>query len=327
MSLADLPLSIRTVSERTGLSCHVIRVWEKRYSTVQPRRSRGNQRIYSDADVVRLQRLRRLTEQGHSIGKLAHLNDEQLNQLISDEGAQVARPTPTAERATVSQSTHEIITRALAAVQEMDLHRLESILEAAILEVGQIGLLGKVIGPLAENIGQEWRQGRLHAAHEHLATATIRTFLGKMVRPFALSPSAPLLVATTPAGQLHELGAALVAASASVLGWRVTYAGTSLPAEEISRIAQVQSARVVALSLIHPEDDPFIPQELARLRRLLPQKTALIAGGRAIRAYSAALAENQIQAVHDLEELGEVLDALRRPTPGTIEDLPTPTNE
>ncbi len=312
MSLADLQHSIRTVSERTGLSPHVIRVWERRYSTIQPRRSRGNQRIYSDSDVLRLQRLRQLTEYGYGIGKLAGLDDEQLNQLIADELSKVPPPTRTSAPTPGSDSSGEFVLQALAAVQEMDVTRLESILEAAIVDMGQIGLMGRVIGPLAETIGEQWRQGNLQAAHEHLATATLRTFLGKMVRPFALQPSAPLLIATTPAGQLHELGAALVAASASVLGWRVTYAGTSLPAEEIARISRVQSARVVALSLIHPEDDPLIPQELARLRKLVPESTALIAGGRAIRGYAASLAENQIRAIHTLEELGEVLDSLRR---------------
>jgi len=325
MSLADLQHSIRTVSERTGLSPHVIRVWERRYSTIQPRRSRGNQRIYSDSDVLRLQRLRQLTECGYGISKLAGLDDEQLNQLITDELSKVPPPTRTPALTPDSDSSGEFVLQALAAVMEMDVTRLESILEAAIVEVGQIGLMGKVIGPLAETIGEQWRQGNLQAAHEHLATATLRTFLGKMVRPFALQPSAPLLIATTPAGQLHELGAALVAASASVLGWRVTYAGTSLPAEEIARISRVQSARVVALSLIHPEDDPLIPQELARLRKLLPESTALIAGGRAIRGYAASLAENQIRAIHSIEELGEVLDSLRRLPPGGGVSLPTPT--
>lgn len=287
---------------------------------VQPRRSRGNQRVYSDSDVLRLQRLRQLTEYGYGIGKLAGLNDEQLNQLIADELGKEPPPKRSSARVAGSESPGEIVVEALAAVQEMDMTRLESILELAIVEVGQIGLMGKVIGPLAETIGEQWRQGNLQAAHEHLATATLRTFLGKMVRPFALQPSTPLLVATTPAGQLHELGAALVAASASVLGWRVTYAGTSLPAEEIARISRVQSARVVALSLIHPEDDPFIPQELARLRKLLPESTALIAGGRAIRAYAAALAENQIRAIHSIEELGEVLDGLRRLPPALADE-------
>ena len=324
MSLADLQHSIRTVSERTGLSPHVIRVWERRYSTIQPRRSRGNQRIYSDTDVLRLQRLRQLTEYGYGIGKLAGLDDEQLKKLVADEFGKTHVSVPKSVTAPVVDPTGEIVHQALIAVKDMDVHRLESILEAAILELGQIGLIGRVIGPLAEAIGEQWRKGELHAAHEHLATATIRTFLGKMVRPFALQAFTPLLVATTPAGQLHELGAALVAAAASSLGWRVTYAGTSLPAEEISRIARVQSARVVALSLIHPEDDPAIPQELARLRKLLPLSTALIAGGRAIHAYADALAENQINAVHGIEELGEVLDALRRLPSRMDHPVPTP---
>jgi len=45
----------------------------------------------------------------------------------------------------------------------------------------------------------------LTAAHEHFASALIRSFLGRSATSFAADSRAPVLVVTTPSGQLHEL--------------------------------------------------------------------------------------------------------------------------
>ena len=74
--------------------------------------------------------------------------------------------------------------------------------------------------------------------------------------------NAPVLVVATPSGQLHELGALLVGAAAANLGWHVTYLGASLPAAEIAGAALQNRARAVALSLVYPEDDPTLEDEL-----------------------------------------------------------------
>ena len=44
--------TIRYVSQRTGLTPHVIRAWEKRYAAVVPNRSAKNRRLYSEAIPV-----------------------------------------------------------------------------------------------------------------------------------------------------------------------------------------------------------------------------------------------------------------------------------
>jgi DNA-binding transcriptional MerR regulator len=73
---------VRLVARRTGLTPHVLRAWERRYGVVVPARSEGGQRLYSDADIRRLELLRRLTDAGHSIARLARLPAEELALLV-----------------------------------------------------------------------------------------------------------------------------------------------------------------------------------------------------------------------------------------------------
>lgn len=304
---------MRTVSQRTGLSPHVIRAWEKRYSTLQPVRSQGNQRRYTEADVERLQRLSRLIQSGYSISQLSAVDDNRLAELESNltHSPVPPRETSASHRAGHSRELEALLGDAWIAVRAMDSVSLERVLEQGALELGPLNLMEQLIAPLAETIGTEWRMGRLQVAHEHLASATIRSYLSQLLRPYALHESAPTLISTTPAGQIHELGAILVAGTAVNLGWRAVFAGNSLPAEEIARIAQVQSPRAVALSLVHPEDDPQMPAEIRRIRRLLPPTVSILAGGRAANAYATTFAEEGIPLVQGLRQLADHLVALR----------------
>ena len=74
---------IKVVVNQTGLSAHVLRVWEKRYSAVTPHRTETNRRMYTDQDIKRLQLLVRLTKAGYSIGQIANLDHKELKETIA----------------------------------------------------------------------------------------------------------------------------------------------------------------------------------------------------------------------------------------------------
>ncbi len=298
--------TVRSVALRTGLTAHVIRVWERRYGTVTPSRSSGNQRLYTEADVERLALLKQVTDRGHSISRVTALPTEQLSLLVSAEDRS------TMIRTEAGGSIAGLLETAFQAVADMDAAGLERVLEQGALRLGQIGLLAQVVAPLVGRIGEAWREGHLKVVHEHIASAVIRTYLCQAARPHTLHPSAPVLLVTTPAGQLHELGAALVAAAATSHGWRVTYAAPALPAEEIAAAAIHHGVFAVALSLVHPEDDPMLPAELRRLRRLLPQAVHLLVGGRAAGAYRSVLVEIGAAEIATLEDLTAALGQLRQ---------------
>ncbi len=306
--------TVRTVALRTGLTPHVIRVWERRYGTVNPSRSSGNQRLYTEADVERLALLKQVTDHGHSISRVTSLPTERLSALVSavDRSTADSAPGPTRVRTDAGGSSAHLLETAFKAVADMDAAGLERVLEQGALSLGQIGLLAQVVAPLVGRIGEAWREGHLKVVHEHIASAVIRTYLCQAARPHTLHPSAPVLLVTTPAGQLHELGAALVAAAATSHGWRVTYAAPSLPAEEIAAAAIHHGVLAVALSLVHPEDDPMLPAELRRLRRLLPKAVHLLVGGRAAGAYHSVLAEIGAAQIASLEDLTAALGPLRQ---------------
>lgn len=301
--------SIKTASRMTGLSPHVIRIWEKRYEAVAPERTTTNRRLYSDAEIERLRLLRLATEAGHSIGNIASLPLARLKTLVAKAELDSGRKTGARHDVSPAQTFHD---ESLAAVQRLDTRGFEEALQRAVIALGHQGLLRQVVAPLAQTIGELWRTGVVTAAHEHFLTAGLKVFLGRISGQFSLSANAPRIIIGTPSGQLHELGAVIVNAAAAQVGWQTTYLGASLPAAEIAGAAVQSHARAVALSIVYPEDDPALPQELISLRRFLPAETKILVGGRAGRAYLESLGQIGAIFTESIEEFCQQLDTLRR---------------
>ena len=304
---------IKVVARRTGLSPDVIRAWEKRYEAVVPQRTPTGHRLYSDADLERLLLLSRVVEAGRRIGDVAGLSLDRLHGLAAeDEEARQRAPMTSRTAPRGGESAADFLGRALLAVEALDGQALDETLQGATVSLSGPVLRRDLLLPLMHRVGEGWRRGTLRIAHEHLASAIVRSFLGTIRGTANLSPSAPRLLVTTPAGQAHELGALIVASGAAESGWRVTYLGPNLPAEEIAAVAREQRVRAVALSLVYPPDDPQVHMELQKLRRLLGDEVTVFVGGTEAASYAKTL--NEIHAVRakDLDDFQTRLEALAR---------------
>ena len=195
--------SIRAVAEETGLSVHTIRAWERRYGVIAPVRTGTNRRVYDGEDVQRLKLLHRAVESGHSIGMIAILPTDELSRLASvverHEGPGPAEAAPS------------LLSRASRALQSLDASTFEAVLVRASLVLGVDALVDDLVVPLLREIGRKWEAGELSIAHEHLASALVRTHLERTRLSIQPTADAPRLVAATPAGQHHEIGAMLAA--------------------------------------------------------------------------------------------------------------------
>jgi len=107
---ADEPrYRIGAVCRLTGISQHVLRVWEKRYGVVEPLRSETDRRLYRESDIGRLSLLKALVDRGQAIGSIADLDNETLeHRLQQAEG--VLKPCTTAEKPTVVLLGESLVT-------------------------------------------------------------------------------------------------------------------------------------------------------------------------------------------------------------------------
>ena len=93
------------------------------------------------------------------------------------------------------------------------------------------------------------------------------------------------------------------------MGWRATFLGPNLPAEEIAGATRQNQARVVSLSIIAPSDDPHLGPELVKLSRYLAEDTVLLLGGRAAPAYMPFLDPSRVVYIETLQNLQQHLSS------------------
>ncbi|MBK7092550.1 MAG: cobalamin-dependent protein [bacterium] len=144
-----------------------------------------------------------------------------------------------------------------------------------------------------------------------MATAIIRNHVGALLASMRYPINRPSIVVATPAGQLHELGALVVAVAAALEGWRPVFLGSNLPADEIAGAVQKSGARAIALSVVFPFDDSKLPAELSRLRRILPESVSIMIGGRTAEAYKDTIASIHAFRVTDIDTFRLQLELLR----------------
>ena len=307
-------VSIQTVSRRTGLSAHAIRAWERRYRAIEPARSPGRHRMYSEGEVERLKLLASAVRGGRLISRLAHLDNEELRLLESSHPEDSRGGSTLRAGAGTHEATSEPfrLEEGLAAVKSFDCQALDRFFQNAQIKLGDQGLLRNVLTPMARQVGELWRSGALTAAQEHFFIGMAKLFAWNLTRQYQVDSRAPRIVVGTPAGQIHDLGAMLVAATAANAGWRVALVGANLPAFELAGAVQSFGACALALSIVYPDDDPLLPRELIELGRVLPDHVRVFVGGRAAKLYSQPLEALGAKVLGSFEELDVELDAMRR---------------
>ena len=302
--------AIRYVSQRTGLTPHVIRAWEKRYQAVIPRRSPKNRRLYSEDDVGRLQLLKRVTDAGHSISQVSKLNSSELAELDQQDAPMTPWPSKNDGLHLQRKAAQDYRSECLSAVINLDPDRLNRAYDQAAVDLTRSALLKEIIVPLFQEIGSLWRNGSLKIINEHMATSVTRTLLLNMLRATAVSDSAPRIVIATAVGQWHDIGALTVALTAAEYGWHSLYFGPNLPVEEIAAGVKQSRARAVAISITHLLDSHSLVDELRKLRRYIGNDLILFVGGQAVSDCTQILEEINAKHIASVDQLCEELNSV-----------------
>ena len=263
---------IRAASQLTGLPVDTLRAWERRYQAVTPVRA-GRGRLYSEGEIRRLLLLSHAVDSGHAIGQVAALSDEALEELRAS--ASTTQKVRTDADRGVSQALEPV----LKAIQSYDYSATNEELGRLALLLTPRELVHKAVLPLMRLAGENWERGIFQIAHEHLVSACVRNLLGGLVRRQEARNSAPSIMLTTPAGELHEFG--ILAAALLAVGhqFQVSYLGPNLPVEEVVFAAEHLAPQAVVLGIMETNATPAVCADVQRLSKELPARVELWVGG------------------------------------------------
>lgn len=252
-------LPIRAVVALTGLNPDTIRAWERRYRAIEPARSDGGTRQFSDEDVARLICLKELRDRGYGLQTLAELPTRELTAMRRSQKPTIQTPKPTQPPLSSDQQAY------LMSIEELDVGAALAKLKEMSDELGNLQLILGVAIPIMWEVGRRWSEGTMGTAPEHLVRAQLKSLMTSRLEQIDTAPGARRLLFTTPAGQLHEFGILAGSVLAKEAGFDVLYLGPDLPTEDIIWSVARSNADILVLSVVRRMSE----DEMQQMERLV----------------------------------------------------------
>jgi DNA-binding transcriptional MerR regulator len=255
-------LRIGELSRRLGLSDHVLRAWERRYGLLQPVRSAGGFRLYSEADLHRVQRMQDHLAQGLSAAEAARA-------AIGEER--------TAEPAERGKEPTEVGLEGLAdaprtlatALDEFDEPAAQAVLDHLLSALTVETVIRDVLMPYLGELGERWARGLVSVVQEHFASNVIRGRLAGLGRGWGHGHGPWALLACLPEEQ-HELALLAFGVVLNRNGWRISYLGADTPLDELTQATTAVPPDLIVLAATTPERFDGLTEQLSRLARVAP---------------------------------------------------------
>lgn len=218
--------SIKDLERLSGIRAPTIRIWEKRYGIIEPKRSSTNIRYYEDQDLRKLINLATLNRKGYRISQLAEMDEEQLGKKALEYCLQHQE----------EDDRCHLLTQAMLRIDERE---FDLIFDRLVGDFGFEDTIIYHILPFLKKVGVLWHTGAIDPAQEHFVSQLIRRKLMSAIeeseRP---DEEAPCFLMFLPEGELHDIGLLISFYLARKKGFRVCYLGTSVPDRDLEKVAQ-----------------------------------------------------------------------------------------
>lgn len=289
------------MERETGLSKDTLRVWERRYGFPAPERDSNGERLYPPAQVQRLVRIKRLIERGHRPGKLLALDDEALDALDALDVARIER---------AATPDHAELDTWLHLVRTHDSETLQRQFHRELARHGVARFVQDIVAPTITRIGEAWSRNEIGVFEEHLFSEQLERLFRATLANLPPVAGTPRVLLTTLSGEEHTLGLLMVEALLTVEDAYPVVLGAQTPIAEIVRAAGAKDVDVVCLSFSSAYSPSAAARGLSDLRRALPARHALWAGGQGVKPIRTAI--EGVALLPEFQDLFECLAAWKR---------------
>lgn len=262
--------SIKELENLSGIKAHTIRIWEKRYSLIDPHRTNTNIRYYTDEDLKKILNVAVLNRHGIKISNIAKLNDLELKEeIIRVAGA--------------SHSSDTIVDSMVMSMIDFDEYKLESLVEKSISKKGLKVTVLEVLAPFLQKVGILWQSGEVYPAQEHFVSFLIRQKIIAATDGLSntFNPNGKKFLLLLPEGEWHEIGLLIAQYLIKEARHEVIYLGQSVPYSDVLAIGAAKKFDAVVISSTTSQPGFDLLLYLKDLGGAFPDKKVLFMAGQA----------------------------------------------
>lgn len=258
--------TIKDLENLSGIKAHTIRIWEQRYSFLNPQRTETNIRYYSGDELKTVLNIALLNKYGFKISHIDKMSTAEMREkTLSLNQAQ----------AQIERMVNELI----SCMVDMKLDEFEMILDGYIKNKGIEKTIPQIIFPFLERIGILWITNHINPAQEHLVTNIIRQKLIMGIE----TCHAPLVQKKTvlvflPEGEHHELGILFTNYLFKSRGIKVIYLGANVPLKDVEYVATLKKPDFLYSHLTSVANNFNFEKFLVNVQNRIPEFQVIVSG-------------------------------------------------
>ncbi len=215
--------TIKDLENISGVKAHTIRIWEKRYNLLQPKRTETNIRYYTSKSLQKLLNVALLNKHNFKISKIAEMSEDILLSIARELSISTAIDDSAINSFKLSMFQFDKV--------------LFNTTYQKLLESRTFNQLFKeVFIPFLEQIGVMWQTETLLPVHEHfisnLIVQKIQIQTEKIVSTKITNNETYVLF--LPEGEIHEIGLLYLNYILMQKGYNTVYLGRSLPLDNLN---------------------------------------------------------------------------------------------
>ena len=163
----------------------------------------------------------------------------------------------------------------------------------------------KILRPVMSKIGEDWQNGKLSIATEHVASNVAQTLVKMIMDQVSGSGKKKKIMICVPVGEEHHIGCDVLETYLTIKGFKVYNMGTSIPTESIIEFLNMKKPDVVLIS-ITIQDNVLAGQRLAKKIRE-KSKIPILVGGYAMQIDNPPKFEGNVIGETSLEDIPKIL--------------------
>lgn len=237
--------TIRDLENISGIKAHTIRIWEKRYNLLEPKRTDTNIRYYTPENLTKLLNIVLLNKNNFKISKIAAMSEEAIT-------------TKSRELAFSIATTDEAINSFKVSMFQFDKILFNNTYNKLLHKKTFREIFKDIFIPFLEHIGMLWHTETLLPAHEHFISNLIaqKIQINTEKLQYSITNTNKTYVLFLPENEIHELGLMYLNYELVLRGNHTIYLGQSLPLNNLNYF--LESGREICFitsMTIQPYDD------------------------------------------------------------------------
>ncbi|OYX17516.1 MAG: helix-turn-helix-type transcriptional regulator [Algoriphagus sp. 32-45-6] len=290
--------SIKDLEQLSGIKAHTLRIWEQRYSLLNPKRTDTNIRYYDDDDLKLILNVALLNDNGYKISKIASMQMPEIREEV--------------RKLTERSLTHDDQIHALTiSMIEMDEERFDRVLEGNIEKLGFEQTMLNIIYPFMSKIGVLWQTGAINPAQEHFISNLVRQKLIVAIDRQSFQQGGKKFLLYLPEGELHEISLLFANYLIKSKGHRVIYLGQSTPNDDLLAVYRIHEPDFLVTVITTSPASEYVQDYINALADRFSKSKIIVSGyqviGQDIKLPANVLQMNYIRDIKQfVEELEQV---------------------